>query len=155
MTRTLLVAAVTAFLLPGLSPGQQPTEEINRDKMLATPQWQDKYDKYNPPSDLLESLKPKLGADTKIDVYLGLWCPDSRNNVPPFIKILDRAGSEAPVRYVAVPRKASKDVKYYVEAMKIEKVPTFIFYRNGQEIGRIIERPKTGMIEDMADILLK
>ena len=114
-----------------------------------------KYDKYEPAADMIDLLKAKLGADLKIDVYLGLWCPDSRNNVPPFIKILDQAGSNATVRYFGVPRKVSKDVKYYVEDMKVERVPTFIFYRDGNEIGRIIENPKTGMLEDTMDIVLK
>ena len=91
----------------------------------------------------------------KIDVYLGLWCPDSRNNLPPFLKILDRVGVAVPVRYVNVPRKTSRDVKYYVEEMQVERVPSFIFYRDGKEIGRIVENPKAGMIEDMMDIVFK
>jgi hypothetical protein len=91
----------------------------------------------------------------KIDVYLGIWCPDSRNNVPPFIKILDLVGTGVPIRYFDVPRKASRDVKYYVEEMNVERVPSFIFFRDGKEVGRIIENPKMGMIEDMMEILFK
>jgi hypothetical protein len=156
MKCTLFATAVTALLLlPVVSAGRQAAEEINREKIFSNPQWQDKYDKYEPATEIVDALKAKLGAEMKIDVYLGLWCPDSRNNVPPFIKILDRTGSAVPVRYYGVPRKASRDVKYYVEDMNILKVPTFIFYRDGKEIGRIIENPKTGMLEDMTDIVLK
>ena len=158
MRRTLFLivgGAAAALLLPILSARRQKADEVNRDAIFANPQWQEKYDKYEPQRDMIDALKPKLGNDMKIDVYLGLWCPDSRNNVPPFIMILDVAGSNVPVRYFAVPRKPSRDVKYYVEEMQVERVPTFIFYRGGKEIGRIIENPKTGMLEDMLDVVMK
>jgi len=34
-------------------------------------------------------------------------------------------------------------------------VPTFIFYRGGGEIGRIVENPKAGMIEDFMEIVFR
>jgi uncharacterized protein (DUF1015 family) len=37
--------------------------------------------------------------------------------------------------------------------LEIEKVPTFIVYRNGEEIGRIIETPIKSMEEDLYEIL--
>ena len=144
-----LVVAITIF-------GRQSAEQIDRDKILGNGQdWKDKYDKYDPAADILDALKSKMDEHMKIDVYLGLWCPDSRNNVPVFVKIMDRLGVSVPIRYFAVPRKATRDVKYYVEEMGVEKVPTFIFSRDGKEIGRIKENPKTGMIEDMLDIVSK
>ncbi len=149
------VAAVV-FALPLLSPAGQASEEITKEKILAAaPEWQEKYDKYQPVAEIVDAMKAKLGPDMRIDVYLALWCPDSRNNVPVFIKILDRAGTAVPVRYFNLARKAKKDVKYYVEELKVERVPTFIFYRDGKEIGRIVENPKAGMIEDLAEIVLR
>ena len=158
MNRILIMAAAVgaALLFPLIVTGGQSSVEISKEKILATgPQWQEKYDKYDPPAEMIDALKARLGANMKIDVYLGTWCPDSRNNVPLFLKILDRAGVAVPVRYFDVPRKSSRDVKYYVEEMQIELVPSFIFYRDGKEIGRIIENPKAGMIEDMMDIVFK
>jgi hypothetical protein len=150
------VAAGAALLFPLVSAGGQTAEEITKEKILAAGQeWQEKHDKYEPEADIVDALKTKLGSNLRIDVYLGLWCPDSRNNVPPFIKILDRLGTGVPVRYFNVPRKASKDIKYYVEELKVDRVPTFIFYRDAKEIGRIIENPKTGLIEDFMEIVLK
>ena len=152
---SVLVAAIT-LLSPLVSVGRQGQEEITREKIFAAGQeWQDKYDKYEPKSDMLDALKAKIGPGMKIDVFLGLWCPDSRNNVPPFLKILDRLGTEVPIRYINVPRKASRDVKFYVEEFKVERVPSFIFYKDGKEIGRIVENPKIGLLEDMFDIVYK
>jgi hypothetical protein len=52
------------------------------------------------------------------------------------LKLLDRLETGVPVRYFDVPRKASRDVKFYVEEFNVEKVPTFIFYKDGKELGR-------------------
>jgi hypothetical protein len=136
--------------------GKQGPEELTREKIFAAGQaWQEKYDAYDPKADMVDALKSKLGPDVKIDVYLGLWCPDSRNNVPLFIKLMDRLGTAVPVRYFGSPRKASRDVKFYVEEFNVEKVPTFIFYKDGKELGRIVENPKTGLLEDVFDIFFK
>ncbi len=158
MTRNQFIAWFLGALLliPFVSLSRQAAVEIDREKILAAGQaWQDKYDQYEPAADMVEALKSKIGSDTRIDVYLGLWCPDSRNNVPLFVKILDRLGKEIPVRYYDVPRKASRDVKFYVEEKNVERVPTFIFYQEGGELGRIIENPKTGMMEDIMEIFFK
>jgi predicted small lipoprotein YifL len=154
--RFVIVMMGIALLFPLAATGRQGPEELTKEKILAAGQeWQDKYDKFQPPADMVEAMKAKFGGDMRIDVYLGLWCPDSRNNVPPFLKLLDRLGTSVPVRYFGVPRKASRDVKYYVEEFNVEKVPSFVFYRDGKEIGRIIENPKTGLVEDIFDIVFK
>lgn len=133
-----------------------PAQELARDAILAAGrEWRDNYEKYDPPADLVGILKEHIGTGLTVDVYLGLWCPDSENNVPPFIKIIDRLDAAIPVRYIGVARKSGRTVRYYVEEFKVERVPTFIFYREGREIGRIVENPQAGMIEDMLDIVLK
>ncbi len=146
-------AAILILLVPALG---QMMEEVTKEKILAGGQeWQEKYDTYDPPSDMVEALKSRIGPDTRIDVYLGLWCPDSRNNVPLFAKIMDRLSNRVPVRYYNLPRKPSKDIKYFIEDLKVERVPTFIFYAGGKEIGRIVENPKIGMIEDVMEIFFR
>jgi ribosomal protein L30E len=57
------------------------------------------------------------------------------------------------VNYYNVKRKASKDVKYYAADLKVERVPTFIFYRDGKEIGRIVENPQKSLVEDFLEII--
>jgi thioredoxin len=149
-----LVSAAAAILLSFASAVGQVPEEITREKILAAGQdWQQKYDQYQAAPDMLEAVKSKLGADVRIDVYLGLWCPDSLTNVPQFIRIIDLLGAGATVRYFSLPKKADKEVKYFIEELKVERVPTFILYRGHKEIGRIVENPKAGMIEDFMDIL--
>jgi hypothetical protein len=145
------VSALVFLALPCLF-GQSP-EEVTKEEMLATPQWQEKYDQTAPSQEMLDIIKTRLEG-VKVDVVLGLWCPDSRNNVPQFLKIADALGTSLPVHYFDVPRKPNSDVKYYYEEWKVERVPTFIFYRDGKEIGRIIENPKIGMLEDILDLIM-
>ena len=137
-----------SFLLPGM-------EKIDKDKILQSDQeWKDIYDQYMVDLSLLGILKEKIGDNLKIDVYLGLWCPDSKHNVPVFMKIIDILGQDnLEVNYYTVERKANKDIKYYVEDKKVERVPTFIFYRDGKEIGRIVENPKKSIMEDFLEII--
>ena len=152
MNGTPILTAV--LLLPLITYGQKNLEEITGDQILQTDdRWQAIYDAYQPPADLVKDLKTGLGTGAKIDVYLGLWCPDSRRNLPPFLKIIDLLASDVTVRYFSVPRKASRQIEYYVEELKVTRVPTFIVYRDGDEIGRIKENPNVGMLEDLLEIV--
>ena len=144
-----------AFLLfPLICSAEVPTKEITVDEILAAgPEWQKIYNNYKPDPQQIGLLKSMVGQDLKIRVYLGLWCPDSRNNVPRFLRILDEIGVPVPVQYFGVQRKPSKEMKYFVDKAQVERVPTFIFFRGEKEIGRIVENPKVGLCEDMLAIL--
>lgn len=152
MKRALFVLLIIIILPAAAGFG---AEKVARDKILTDKAWQQIYHDFtiDPPS--IEILKSGAAEDMRIDVYLGFWCSDSRNNVPKFAKIIDEIGSSSlTVNYYSVKRKPSKDIKYFVEELKVERVPTFIFYREGEEIGRIIENPKTSMVDDFLEIIL-
>jgi hypothetical protein len=153
MKRISLILAFVS-LLPMVSISDTAIKEISSKQILADgPDWQENYDRFQPASGMIEALRSKLGDDLKIDVYLGLWCPDSKNNVPPFLKILDQLNASIPVRYFSVHRKPIREIRYFVDSAKVERVPTFIFFREGKEIGRIVENPKAGLMEDMMEIV--
>jgi hypothetical protein len=127
---------------------------MDKQKILETgEEWQKKYQEYQVDESFLETLKAKVDDQLTIVVYLGAWCGDSRNNLPVFMKIVDSLEVQPKVKYYNVERKPSPDVKYYVKDKEVERVPTFIFYREGKEIGRIIENPKTSLIEDFIEIV--
>jgi hypothetical protein len=132
-----------------------PVNEIGREKVLSAEEWKANYDAFKPDPGQVQKIRAKLGSNLRIDVYLGLWCSDSRNNVPPFIKIMDAVDASVPVRFFNVQRKPGKTIQYYSDKFRVERVPTFIFYRGETEIGRIVENPKVSLIEDMLAILSK
>lgn len=91
-------------------------------------------------------------TNLNITIVLGTWCGDSKEFVPPFLKILDTLGfPESNLKLVCVDRQR-QGIADEVKDLDIKLVPTFIFYREGKEIGRIIESPKQGLEKDFLKI---
>ena len=110
------------------------------------------YNKYNVKEDLISQLKP-LTSNISIDVYLATWCGDTKRMLPKFIKILDHLGYNLnKVNYYALD-KQKKGLKTINKKLKIRYVPTIIFYRNGKEINRIVEKHIESTEADMLNIL--
>jgi len=88
----------------------------------------------------------------EVVVVLGTWCSDSRREVPRFLRIADLAGIPGDrVSLIGVDR-AKKGGDVPVDGYAIERVPTFIFMKDGKEIGRIVETPATTLEGDMLTI---
>lgn len=91
--------------------------------------------------------------DKEITIVMGTWCSDSHREVPRFFKILKYLGvSSEYVKMIAVDRN-KKGLNNEVEGLEIELVPTFIFYSDQKEIGRIVESPTKTLEVDLANIL--
>lgn len=113
----------------------------------------DGFDGYMPKTDVLNNLLDITKDDLTIKIVMGTWCPDSRREVPRFMKILDLWQFPADkVTFVGVDEAKQAPVGDYA-SLNIERVPTFIIYKNNSETGRIIEVPKTSLEQDMVNIL--
>jgi hypothetical protein len=109
---------------------------------------------YKPDNDILNSLKYRF-AEITFTIVLGTWCGDSKEQVGRFMKLLYALKYDVNrCTYIAVDRD-KKAGSYDVSTLNIEKVPTFIVYRNGVEIGRIIETPTTSLEGDLLKIINK
>ncbi|CUU08094.1 Thiol-disulfide isomerase or thioredoxin [Candidatus Thermokryptus mobilis] len=85
-------------------------------------------------------------------IFLGTWCPDSREHVPKFMKIMDMAGvSRENIKFIGLDR--DKTLKGLTDRYNIKRVPTFIFIKDGKEIGRIVENPEVSLTKHIAKIL--
>jgi thiol-disulfide isomerase/thioredoxin len=141
-----LTMAFVLLLISGSVWGQKA---VNKAAILANPEWKKIYDDYLPDAQLIENLRNKA-PELKAEVYFAFWCSDSKNHVPVFLKIVDTLNvPEFAVNFFEVEKKATADQKFYVEDKMVEKVPTFIFYANGFEMGRIVENPKNSLLQDM------
>ena len=146
MKKNILLTAMIMIAVSGSLWGQKA---VNKADILLVSEWKQIYDNYIPDAELIEKLKTKA-PELKADVYFGYWCDDSKNNVPVFLKILDSLNvAEFKVNFYEVEKKLTANQKYYVKDMMIEKVPTFIFYLNDFEMGRIIENPKSTILQDI------
>jgi cyclophilin family peptidyl-prolyl cis-trans isomerase/HEAT repeat protein len=114
------------------------------------PEYRERRASYAPDVSELEYLAAAIHPGDRIEVFLGTWCSDSQREVPKLLKILEvmqeKYNRSIPVSFVAVDRSKTKP-EAAVEGHHLEKVATFIYYRGGSELGRIVERP-TGLLED-------
>ncbi len=82
--------------------------------------------------------------DVTVLLIMGTWCGDSKREVPRYFAIMDAAGiGEQTLTAVGVDR-TKKDAGGLTEKWGITRVPTFVFLRNGQEIGRFVEKTPAG-----------
>jgi len=108
---------------------------------------------YIPDQAIMDELKKTDISDYSITIVLGTWCPDSRREVPRFMKIANLWGfPEDKIRFIGVDINKIAPLADY-PALGIERVPTFIFYKKNSEAGRIIEVPVTSLEQDTRDIL--
>ena len=88
-----------------------------------------------------------------IKLFMGTWCKDSRREVPRIYRILDAVGfDESDLTLINMDREKNSPGGEEV-GLNIHHVPTVILYKNGNEIGRIIESPVQLLEEDMVAIL--
>jgi thiol-disulfide isomerase/thioredoxin len=139
--------------------------EVTRQDILSRfPEWDQEYAAYAPDSQEVARLR-SVSEPVDILCVMGTWCDDSRREVPRFWKVLDVTGdSGLSLRMLAVGRLADAEVTAPLlrslslpEDLRaeydVELVPTFIFRRNGQELGRIVEAPQASLEADAAEIL--
>lgn len=99
-------------------------------------------------------VKPDL-RDVEIQIVFGSWCGDSLAHLPCFLRIVELLGL-TPDRLLLVGVDRDKgDPDGLARAAGVERVPTFIFLRHGEEIGRIVEHPTHSLEEDVSAILAK
>lgn len=80
----------------------------------------------------------------KVKAFLGTWCGDTKFLLPKFVKAWEAMGlKEDQIEFIAL---HVEDEKYKqgpnneTNDYAIHKVPTFVFEKDGEEIGRIVER---------------
>jgi hypothetical protein len=105
-----------------------------------------------PSPDKIELIE-KYAKGVSVEVYFGSWCSDSYTWVPAFLNIADNSAFGKAVTIVGLPKSIPKR-ETYAPGKNILKVPTFVFKRDGVEIGRIIESPTENLGDDIIKILV-
>jgi thiol-disulfide isomerase/thioredoxin len=111
------------------------------------------FDDYQVNTDAINKLLEINKEDLSIKVVMGIWCPDSRREVPRFMRVLNAwQFPVTKVTFIGVDDAKRSPVGEYTK-LDIQRVPTFIIYKNNIEAGRIIENPATSLEQDMVNIL--
>lgn len=93
-------------------------------------------------------------AESRVTVFLGTWCSDSRRELSRFWRALDEAGGEVAfeLAYVGVNRDKDEPAEA-LAGVGLEYVPTFVVETGGAEVGRIVEESPNGIEHDLAALL--
>ncbi|MCX7798345.1 MAG: thioredoxin family protein [Melioribacter sp.] len=111
------------------------------------------YEDYKVDSLLVDSIKTKINSEIKIVAIFGTWCSDSKREVPRFMKILNKVNFDKKnLKMICVDRN-KKAGEVNIDNYEIKLVPTFIFYHNQIEIGRIVEMPNISLEKDFLRII--
>jgi hypothetical protein len=148
--------AVVFLFLAGCSGGMESARNIDLVGPILRGQLPQsfvaEYDTVHVQTEFIDLIR-KAGEGVETMVFLGTWCPDSRHQVPRFLKVIDltRPSLQGVSLYGVDRNKKSPggtEASYH-----IERVPTFVFLKKGKEIGRIVESPQTTLEGDMLSIL--
>ncbi|MDC8005701.1 thioredoxin domain-containing protein [Aureisphaera galaxeae] len=156
------IAAAQPFNQEITPEGKSPylLGKINKEGFAAEnyPWFAENYDAYQPNEIAVDTLQRHLDKYT-ITAFMGTWCGDSKREVPRFYKVLEATNFPMErLTMVAVSRdrdtyKQSPGGEH--ESLNIHRVPTFVVYKNGREVNRIVESPVVSLEEDLAKIIDK
>lgn len=112
----------------------------------------DRYNSYNTNKEIIAKLKPIINNFT-IRGFMGTWCGDSKRETPRFYKILEETEFNLDYFELITVGRNKKTPDNLQEGFQIIRVPTFIFYKNGKEVGRFVEYPRESLEKDLLKIL--
>lgn len=99
-----------------------------------------------------------VAPGARVLVLFGTWCSDSKRELSRLWRGFDEAGvfdeAQLPfaIDYVAVDR-AKVEPAEHTEGMDLRFVPTFVVYRGGEEVGRMVEVSPHGIEHDLLALL--
>lgn len=111
-------------------------------------------ERYKPDSEIISGLNA-IQDSVLVDVFMGMWCHDSKREIPAFFKIMESIDNPLiSAKYTALEYKR-RGPEEIIKANNIKRTPTFIIYKNGKEVGRIIEEVEVSMESDLYEIIIK
>jgi hypothetical protein len=114
------------------------------------------YDSYQPDIETINQIdKDYLNKNFRINLVMGTWCSDSRREVPRFVKILESLAFPMDSLFIINVNTEKQAKGTIVNQMNISRIPLFVFYKQGVEVGRIIESPQQSLEKDLLKMISK
>lgn len=111
-----------------------------------------RYEEYETDKEVIEQLKSEINNYT-IRGFMGTWCGDSKREVPRFYKILEETGFNQDYFELITVGRNKKTPDNLQEGYDLLRVPTFIFLKDGKEVGRYVEYPRETIEKDILKII--
>lgn len=115
------------------------------------------YKSYKPEKSKLKKFQKALPKDDiRFEIFFGAWCPDSQREVPRMVKIFDKVGMDKD-QYDLIAVNRFKDLpdayKKRADEIKLDRVPTLIYYKNGKQVNRFVEFAQIDLLSDLIKIV--
>ncbi len=130
--------------------GKFTKEDLQKEPFAAW--FENGYNTYEPSTDAMETIKEHIG-DYEIVGFIGTWCPDSRREIPKMFKILEDAGYDLSKLTMVGMTRGKSTPENLEEGYNMQRVPTFIFMKDGKEVNRFVEYPVESIEADIAKIV--
>ena len=115
------------------------------------PVFRQNYDNYSPDKHDLELIRQL--ENKELLVMFGSWCHDSERELPRLLKLLDVSGVKlAALTLLGVDRNKQEPTGR-AEKWRLKYTPTIVLKTGDTELGRIIEKPKVSLADDLANMV--
>lgn len=111
------------------------------------PKFASEYESFSPTTADEKAMQTLAGKD--ILVLFGTWCHDSQREVPRLLKLLDQSNVKVnSLKLVAVGYDKS-DPQGIAEQYNLQYTSTIIVLDKGEEVARMVEKPKQSLVKDL------
>ncbi|MDO6426378.1 thioredoxin family protein [Thalassotalea sp. 1_MG-2023] len=156
MKKQFLSCCLSIGLLAGCALNdveQMAQGDISRQQLLSSQvQFSNGYHQFHL-SEQETALVQQWPDSTHFDVYFGTWCHDSEREVPKLLKIID-ANKTFSHQLIALNYQKTEP-EGRAKKTKVMFTPTIIISVDDQEVGRIIERPRKSLVDDIDKMIKK
>ncbi|GAA4277243.1 hypothetical protein GCM10022259_19670 [Aquimarina mytili] len=135
---------------PDILVGKQDRKALKQEPFAI---WFNKnYNDYVIDTETVENISMYL-EDISIKAFMGTWCSDSKRETPTFYKILDTAKYDYRNFELITVTRDKNTPEGFEKGLDVMRVPTFIFYKEGKEIGRYVEFARETLEKDILAIV--
>lgn len=125
----------------------------SRAKLEAHPGWEHlRGQGYRPDPTAVATIR-QHASGLQVMIFVGTWCPDSKRHVPRLLKLMDLAGVPETQLTIYGLDRAGMESDQHARAWQVHYVPTFVFLREGRELGRVVESPSGTLEGEVAAIV--
>lgn len=147
--RSVTVALIFSIVMPfslEVMADRYPIGDISHAELLERHEvFKRNYDAYEVPAGI-----NGLPADLEVKILFGTWCHDSEREVPRMLKLLAASGvREENISLIALNIR-KEEPQGRAKALRVDYTPTFIFFSDGKEQTRIVERPTNSLEKDLS-----
>ena len=111
------------------------------------------YEDYHPNQKIVQKIKKNI-KNVSVKAFIGSWCHDSKRELPRFYKIMELTAFDFTNNFqmigITIGNKTPDNLQ---KGYPVKHTPTFIFYRDGKEVGRFVEHSRKTIEKDLLRIL--